>query len=188
MTPNPQLSTDDATKMIQYILSLDEQPAVTENLPVHGSFTPKLAEGHTGESIFLLRAKYTDKGSDGIPPATSVEILVLRSPLFPPGNSDWEEEIRRFSFSGSAEMIIPVESGAFLGYKQIDLSNIGSIEFGVSASTRFSRGGKIEIRIASAEGTLLGETPMIVPSEGRGFSAAQNVTADIIPTEGVHDL
>lgn len=188
MPANPQLKVEDAKEMIRYILGLDEKKVPTNSLPLQGTYSPKVAASNNNQGVFIIRAAYKDKGANGVPGAESEEVFVLRNPRISPTNSDKEQDIQRFSF-GNRDILIASKSGSYLGYNQIDLTGITSIAFGVSVNPRFSKGGKIEIRIDAPNGPKIGETPDIAPQAGRGFrggGSQEEVT--IVPTDGAHDI
>ncbi|MCB0841456.1 MAG: carbohydrate-binding protein, partial [Bacteroidetes bacterium] len=187
MPANPQVEEADVKEMIRYILSLDEEKAPTNTLPVQGTFDPKEAKSNNYQGVFIARAVYTDKGANGMPPATSEEVFVLRSPQISPGKTASDKDINRFSF-GPREILIAASSGSYLGYEAIDFTNITSITFTVSANSRFSRGGKIEVHIDAPDGPKIGETPMIKAKDGEFTMPPDVVKTEITKTEGWHEL
>ncbi|MCB0852776.1 MAG: PKD domain-containing protein, partial [Bacteroidetes bacterium] len=64
MPANPQVEEADVKEMIRYILSLDEEKAPTNTLPVRGTFDPKEAQSNNYQGVFIARAVYTDKGAN----------------------------------------------------------------------------------------------------------------------------
>lgn len=187
MPANPQLDKADAREMIRYILSLDEKRVAASQVPLQGSYTPDIAGPNNGQGVFIVRAAYRDKGANGMPPAETEEVFVLRNPRMDPSQSDSENEISRFSF-GNNEILIANTSGAYLAYNQIDLTNIGSITFTLSANSRFSRGGRLEVHLNGPDGPKIGETEPIIP-EDRGFGTPPpQFEVPIKAINGRHDL
>ena len=88
MSAHPQLTTSDATAMVNYIMSLDEKPMAAKMYPVQGSFSPAIPEGENGKGGFALRAAYTDRGTKAMKPVSSESVIVLRNPEVQPDNAD----------------------------------------------------------------------------------------------------
>ena len=77
MSAHPQLAADDATEMVKYILSLSEEKQAVNTLPVKGSYTMTIPRGDKGEGMYVVRAAYKDKGSNGIPSITAEKTMTL---------------------------------------------------------------------------------------------------------------
>ena len=86
------------------------------------------------------------------------------------------------------EVSIGSRSGAFVGFKQLDLSGVSAIVFSAIAPVPNvnAAGGKVEVRLDSATGALIGETEVIQPQTAMG--APSRLNAALRPTAGVHDV
>jgi cytochrome c len=160
MSAHPQLTSSDATAMVNYIMSLDEKPMAARMYPVQGSFAPKIPDGENGRGGFALRASYTDRGTKFMKPVSSESVVILRSPDLLPENADLKKGTQ-FTTT-PAKSFLAIGNGAYIGYNQIDLTDIGRIDVLAQATTRAGAvGGTIEVRLDSPNGLLIGKTPPI---------------------------
>lgn len=169
MAAHPQLSVADATEIIKYVLSLGSQPAVT-TLPTKGSYTVSIPKGVPEQGALVLRAAYTDKGANGIAPATSEKIMVLKSAAFSASKADRIDGIMKYVLpSPPIELMIGSGNRAYLGFDKIDLTGIQQVMFVALAPIDqvHAAGGTIEVHIDSPTGQMIGETTPIVPSQGK---------------------
>ncbi len=188
MAAHPQLSTSEVTEMVKYILSLGSEKA--KALPAKGIYTLQIPTGISDQGALVMRAAYTDRGANGIPPASAEQIRLLRSASIPAGQADKIEGIQRFKVpSIPFELMIGSGNNSYLGFDQIDLSGITKIVFTVAApQPRLNAaGGIIEIHIDSPTGPLIGQTPTIVPVKEQtdNFLTPE---AKLQPTLGKHDI
>jgi cytochrome c len=86
------------------------------------------------------------------------------------------------------EIAIGSRSGAFVGFRQLDLTNISAIVFAATAPIPQLNavGGKVEVRLDSATGPLIGETDVIQPAAAMG--PPTQLRAALRPTSGVRDV
>ena len=83
---------------------------------------------------------------------------------------------------------MPARSGTHVHFKQIDLSNISEVVFGLTAPAQYGAvGGKIEVRTDAVDGTLIGETEMVQPQTAQNAPPIQ-AHAPLKPTTGMHDV
>ena len=164
MSAHPQITPTEATAMVNYIISLTEKKTEVKNLPVSGNYSTKIPDGKSGKGSFVLRAAYKDKGSKTMPAIATEETIVLRNPALNPELADKSK--------GSLTLMTPmrgfyvVGDDAFLGYKNIDFTDINQIEIGLQANSRNGAvGGKVEIHLDSPTGPVIGQTAKIEASE-----------------------
>ncbi|GAB4025293.1 PQQ-dependent sugar dehydrogenase [Spirosoma gilvum] len=195
MSPHPGLSLDNATQIVNYILSLSDEKATVKMLPTRGSYTTSIPDGERAKGSFVLRAAYTDKGSSLIPSSMSESLIFLRSPTVAPETADESKSTELITAQGKAFYV--VGPGAYLGYHDIDLSGIHQIDFAVQASPKVdAAGGTIEVRLDSPSGKLIGETPFVVVRDPTRPAGSQAVPitrpapakATISSVEGIHKL
>ncbi len=193
MTAHPQVTPADAQEMVNYILTLSNKPAEAPLLPTTGTLTPD----KTQQGNLVLRASYKDKGANGLPAQTSEQTLVLRNSLLTLGLSDKQSKGTMIYKMGQMPLVIVLASDTYVQFNQLDLTGIRAMEFSVTApkAQLNAAGGRIEVRMDSPMGPLLGQTDEIVP-----FEAKKEVTnvaevfkpdtakATITPTTGLHDL
>lgn len=186
MAAHPTLSTEQAGQIVEYILSLaDLKPLVS--LPVEGTYTVKAGN----EGVLIARAAYTDKGANGIAPIRREQTFILRAPLMQASAADVEDDVNRFS-RNDTEFMIGSGDGAYVGFENIDLTGIASMNFTVSAPAAFGfAGGTVEVRIDAPDGKVIGTSNAVAPSEspnGPDQPASSVLRAQIQPTNGFHDL
>jgi cytochrome c len=189
MAAHPQLRKEDATEIVKYILNLNET-AGSPSLPPSGSYTAQIPKGVSDAGVLLLRAAYTDKGANGVPEVRSEKNLILKSSSVDGGTADDIDGIMKFkepSFPGT--LMIGQKNNAYIGFKQIDLTGIEQIMFVTMAPAEYGMtGGKIEVRLDSPTGELLGTTSEIAAKKGGQRPAPIIAQAKIKPTSGLHDV
>lgn len=174
MSAHPQLSATDAADMVKYILSVSSEAPATSSLPVAGVYTAKLPEGDKGKGVFIVRASYEDKGANGLPSLRSEQVLVLRNAKMDAHAFDTYDNINKMSFGGN-NLAIPSKSGSFAEIKKVDLTGIKELRILATAPKPQlnAKGGKVELRLDSPTGTLLGESKFLEPSDKMDFTPSQ---------------
>jgi cytochrome c len=188
MAGHPQLSAADAGDMVKYILSLSNQKANTNSLPVAGSYTTKVPAGDKGQGVFILRASYEDQGNKGLPSLASEQTYTLRNAKISPHGFDKYESVNKMSFGGN-DFVIPTKSNSYIGLNQVDLTGIQRVELVVATpkAQLNAQGGNIELRLGSPTGKLIGESGFIEATDKGGFGG-NAAKINLTPTEGIHDV
>lgn len=193
MTAHPQISASDAQEMVKYILTLSDKPAVAPALPTKGTVMPDKEQ----KGNLVLRASYKDKGANGLPPQTSEQVLVLRNSTLALGVNDGQSKGTMNYKMGQSPIVIVLASDTYVQYNRLDLTGIRGMEFAVAIPKQqlSAVGGRIEVRLDSPTGQLLGQTEELLPVEIK--KEAQS-PADVFkptlakiplrPVTGVHDL
>jgi cytochrome c len=187
MPAHPQLTEAQASAMVAYIRSL-AQPR-TPSLPVRGSYVPTAATDSSPQGVVVLRAAYTDRGANGIRSASAEKAVVLRAPVVVVARGEVADGVQKYSGPEvPVEVTIGTRSGGFVGFKQLDLTGVSAIAFVASAPVPNvnSAGGKVEVRLDSATGVLVGETEVIQPQAGTG--APVRLRAALARRSGIHDV
>jgi cytochrome c len=187
MPAHPQLTEAQASAMVAYIMSLASPRA--PSLPVRGTYVPRVAPDSAGQGVVILRAAYTDRGANGIPGATADKTVVLRAPIVVVAQGEVSEGVEKYKGPEvPVEVTIGSQSGAFVGFKQLDLTGVSAIVFTALAPVPNvnSAGGKVEVRLDSASGVLVGETEVIQPQAQMG--APSRLRATLTPTAGMRDV
>ncbi|HEY8917049.1 MAG TPA: ThuA domain-containing protein [Chitinophaga sp.] len=190
MAAHPQLAAEDAAEMVKYILSLSQPKPKVRSLPVEGTYTTKQQPNDKGQGMYLFRAAYTDKGSNGLPGIPAEGAFTLRSPNINPTRYDVVTDATKMSYEGN-NFVIPSKSGSYIGLKQIDLTAIKRIDITAMApkAQLNAAGGIIELHIDTPNGKLLGQTAFIGDAGGGALSfGGKPVSLEVTPTEGVHDI
>ncbi|MEZ0609043.1 ThuA domain-containing protein [Fibrella sp. WM1] len=182
MSAHPQLATADAADMVKYILSLSGD-AATNSLPVKGDYTAKLPAGDKGKGVYIVRASYEDKGAKGLPSLRSEQTYVLRNAKVDAHSFDQYDNVNKMSFGGN-NLAMPAKSGAYMSLKQTDLSGVTAMRVMAMAPKPQvnAKGGKIELRLDSPTGKLIGESSMLTPSEKMDFNPSQLMIPVKLPT------
>ena len=190
MAAHPQLSKADAQEIVQYILSLSKpKPAP---LPLIGSYTPKLPDSGKNAGVVVINASYTDKGSKGVPRLNTQAQLILMPANIKAGSAKTSKGISKFLMPGmKEEMVIAMANNCHIYLNNLDLNGLDSVTFNVVAPKEqlYAQGGRIEIRLDSPTGTLIGKTPEI-QTDSSTFANLKtvDVAAKIEPTPGRHDV
>ncbi|GAB3558252.1 ThuA domain-containing protein [Spirosoma fluminis] len=174
MSAHPQLSTADASEMVKYVLSLSSEAAGANALPVKGSYTAKLPSGDKGKGVYIVRASYADKGAKGLPSLRAEKTFVLRNAVVDAHGFDTYDNVNKMSFGGN-NLAIPSKSGAYMGIKQVDLNGVTAFKImAVAPKPQLNaKGGKVEVRLDSPTGKLIGESPFLAASDKMDFKPAE---------------
>ncbi|MBK8505065.1 MAG: PQQ-dependent sugar dehydrogenase [Saprospiraceae bacterium] len=164
MSAHPQLSKEDASLMVSFIMSLDNQVLAPKSYPLEGSLVPEVPKGDNGKGGYLLRVAYRDQGSGKIKSLASEKIIALRNPVLDPEKYDLGKGIQLLTTPSRSFNLVGDE--AYLAYKDLDLSGIDQIEFLAQASPRVGAAGAIiEVRLNSPDGQLISQTEFIEPKD-----------------------
>jgi cytochrome c len=174
MSAHPQLSAADASEMVKYILSISSEAAGANSLPLKGSYTAKIPAGDKGKGVYIVRASYADKGAKGLPSLRAEKTFVLRNSTVDAHGFDTYDNVNKMAFGGN-NLAIPAKSGAYMGIKQVDLSGVSAFKVMATAPKPQlnAKGGKVELRLDSPTGKLIGESQFLEASDKMDFRPAQ---------------
>ena len=178
MSAHPQLKDSEATDMVRYILSLADDKAANRQ-PLAGDYLPAKQKK---DGSYIFTASYTDRGNGAVGPITGSSSLALRSPSVKAVSADGKQDIFEYDIPKVGPAAIGTKSGSYLAFNDIDLTGIQSISPTVFAATEQVAGGKLEARLDSPTGTLLGETDV-----KNGTMGPVNLPFRQ-PVQGVHKL
>jgi cytochrome c len=189
MTAHPQLSPSDAQEMVKYILTLADKPAVAPALPPKGTVTP----GKEQQGNLVLQASYKDKGANGLPAQTVEQTLLLRNPILTMGSSDSQSKGVMLYKIGQDPVAIVMASGTYVQFNKLDLTGIKAMLFAVAIPKQQLQavGGRIEVRLDSPTGQLLGQTDDLLPAESKNAADVfkpSTTKITLTPATGIHDL
>jgi cytochrome c len=123
---------------------------------------PKIPEGEDGQGGYLLRASYTDKGTQDISSLTDMDYIALRNPYLDPQKSEVRKGVQlmttpRVNFFMTGDQ-------SHIGFNSIDLTGVEQINLFVDISPRADAiGGYVEVRLGSPTGELIGQTQKMEP-------------------------
>ncbi|MBC6993475.1 ThuA domain-containing protein [Neolewinella lacunae] len=196
MAAHPELATSDAVEMVQYILSLAKKSDQAA-LPLKGSYLPTLPEGDPGMGVFILRAAYLDRGTDGLPALGAEKTLVLRNANINPHSFTAYQDVRKLSFGGR-NLLLPEKSGAYALLSDVSLAGISAISLVASAPVPMINavGGTVELHLDTPDGPLLGTSPLLKTTDqmpGQSAAAPPLLTVPLTLPTGTsptdqHDL
>lgn len=191
MSPHPQLTVAETGKMIRYVLSLNAK-SITPRLPHKGTFALNQHKTGQTEGSYIFTASYTDKGANGIRPLTATKVVTLSYPMI--GADKFVEKKKAMTFLVTKEVwsavekemtiVLPSDQGV-LRYDDIDFTDVGQIKFGITVAPNYFSGGTMEVLIDGEGGKVIATAEVEVGLTDLGF---KEVTVDIAPTEGIHDL
>ncbi|MCA6074832.1 ThuA domain-containing protein [Fulvivirga sedimenti] len=192
MAAHPQMSNDDAANIVKYIFSLGREAEPVVSLPVRGSYTTRIEDGQSKDGVVIIRAAYTDRGANGVPPITSQDMFILKSPNIIPADADEMEGVNVYTTNNpTRKLAIIQESGAYAKFSAIDLTGINGVLCVASVPVNMlnAAGGIIEIHLDSPDGPVIGTSEMLSPVEGPIMSVApRTAMISLSPTSGKHDL
>lgn len=145
MNAHPQLTREDATEIVKYILALGEQK-LEKRLPQQGKivFNEHIDEKKKG--IYLINATYTDSGEGSIPLSNS-GLITLRS-----AHVQAEEANQLHDMTIYPPAIIANNDKAYFVFEDIDLKNITSLTYKYSS---INRDGIVEVHVGSPDGPVI---------------------------------
>ena len=146
MSAHPQLSIDEATEMVTFILAITDVKNKKKILPLQGSVS--LSSHKQDEAgIYTLTAAYTDTNSSGATTLSDSEMIKLRSAKMRPIDADAHVGIDRWGNNfGEAK------NKSYILLRNIDLTGIKSLTYEYSAE---KRSGEIVVRIESLGGPVI---------------------------------
>ncbi len=193
MAAHPGLADKDIAEMVGYILSVSQKSAAS--LPVTGKYPTVIPKGQSDQGVFLIRASYQDKGANGLPGVRTEKVLMLRNASLSAAAFDESSEARKIKIPGQdREIVIASKDGAYLVFKNLDLTGIGTLGIAGTANKAYGMaGGKVEVRLGSPTGALIGETNAIIskapaPSASNPMGGVDMVFTPIKPTAGQQDV
>ncbi len=189
MSAHPQVTTDQATEMVKYILSLANE---VEKRPVQGRIATRQHLGTGEEGRYFFTVTYTDKGANGIGPITTREVVALRHPKLEADECDAFSKVGKsrpnagaLAFAGGAR------DGGHILFKGIDLTGVEALTYRVAAR---EHGGAIELHLDAPDGPVV-NTVQVKPTFRKqgGVWELQpenwaEVTGRLSPATGKHDL
>jgi cytochrome c len=167
MAAHPQLSKEDASEIIRYILSLKE---VAGSLKTSGAVTPAIANGG-----YQFSAKYTDRGG-----LTTESALLLRSPEVPATQATAQYKVVQRNVGKGLVRMAYMTPESWMVFKDIDMTGVTAI----SSEFYFTKlSGIFELHVDSLSGPVIGKMELT-----DNLSKMQAATAAIVTTNGKHPV
>jgi cytochrome c len=125
-----------------------------------GDFKFNLPSQDNGLGSYILRAAYADKGNDDLPSLSAESIVILKSSKLLAINADQQQGVIRDQLDEYT--FLTTKPNSFITFSNIDLTGIREISFQPNWHLYdIYKGGKIEVRLDSEHGELLGETNLM---------------------------
>jgi len=171
MAGHPQLSTADASEMVKYILNIANEKTKAKSLPVSGTYVAKAPASDKNKGVYIVRAAYEDQGANGLPTLRSEQTFTLRNSKVDAHGFDNYSEVSKMAFGGN-NLAIPSKSGSYMEMKGVDLNGVSELVLMVTApkAQLNAAGGKVEVRLGSPTGKLIGESIFLEASDKGGFA------------------
>jgi cytochrome c len=175
MSAHPQISNDDATEIVKYILSLNAKKANVA-LPQQGSVALKQHLGNKDQGRYIFSASYTDKGG-AITPLTKKETIVLR-----PAKVQAEDADMFHNVDKSDTYVGSIHNKSYFVLKNIDLRNIDKLTYYYASA---NQNGTIEVHIDSPKGEIISTVDFTTTGNWEKYT---ELSAAIKNPGGKHDL
>ncbi|WP_161888884.1 ThuA domain-containing protein [Pontibacter russatus] len=180
MAAHPQHSLEEATAMVEYILSLAD--AGQGSLPLAGTYALDEHKGKGEAGTYIISASYTDSGSKITGPLTGREVVLLRHPRVQAEDFDSFRSVGRQQPHGDGpSMVSDIKDGSYIGFRNIDLTGIKQLTFNLASG---KAGGTIEVRVGSPTGKMV-STATVTPATGNsGGRSLRTVSAPVQAAPG----
>lgn len=162
MNAHPQLSVDEATEMVKYVLSLS-MAKPDAKLPGQGNIILKDHVGKQEQGRYILTASYTDKGG-AITPLTSTNVLLLR-----PTKVEAEEADVLFNMEKQRRGLGSMHNKSYFVLKNIDLKGISRLTYRYASK---DQNATIEVRAGSLKGPVISTLDYKATGEWRNYIEA----------------
>lgn len=151
MSAHPQLSFEDVTDMVRYILSTGVAAEQPKAVPLTGSLKLDAHDKKAPGGVYVLTASYTDEGAPNTFPLSDSEMVRLRPAKMRPIDADEYVGIGRWRDSFSS-----AKHKSYVVLRNIDLTALKSITYEYGA---VDHSGNIEVRLESLAGPAITRTP-----------------------------
>ncbi|WP_285010230.1 ThuA domain-containing protein [Pedobacter faecalis] len=175
MSAHPQISTEEASEMVKYILSLTAKKTNTA-LPQKGSAMLDRHLDTKDQGRYIFSASYTDKGG-AITPLTKKETLVLR-----PAKVQAEEADVLSNVQKNKTYLGSIHNKSYFVIKNVDLKSIKQLTYFYASA---NRDATIEVRADSPKGVLVSTVNYTATGNWDTF---KTLTAPVTDPGGRHDL
>ncbi|TDQ09441.1 ThuA domain-containing protein [Pedobacter metabolipauper] len=175
MNAHPQLSKDDATEIVKYVLSLSMKKT-NPLLPQKGTVALDQHLKVKDQGRYIFTASYTDKGG-AITPLTTKETILLR-----PSKVQAEEADAFNNVSKNEKYIGSIHNKSYFMLKNIDLKNVSQLTYFYASA---NQSGTIEVRADSPKGTLVSTIDF---SPTGSWEKYTTLPAPVSNPGGKHDL
>lgn len=174
MNAHPQMSKEDVSKIVRYVLSLTDKKA--ESLPQSGTVFFKEHKDSGAKGWYALSASYTDKGGDAFP-LTGNSVLILRSARVQAEEADVLNNIKP-----DGNTLGGIHHKSYFVLKNIDLTGITNLTYNYAS---LNRNAAIEVHVGSPTGELISTVNYAATGDWNKFKLLNTTIKD---PGGKHDL
>lgn len=182
MTPHPALAVKEVEDMVEYILSLGEEPKRKASTDIV-LLNEHIDKGNEG--AYLLNVSYIDNGANGIGPLQGNRYILLKHPLVQAEDFDEGNVSIRTNTTAFQSYISNIADGKYIKFNSIDLTHIKKLVCNIQA---IGPGGTIELRSDKIDGDLLGKVNVPARIEGAMDPKWTNVELQLNGSEGEQNL
>jgi len=166
MPAHPNLSDRDAEAIVKYILAINNPP--TQNgLTPSGNYVMTDHINTKKEGRYILKSSYVDQGGQFVGPLKASTQHYLRYYQLTATNSDQNDKTEKLQlnaelFPGVKDRhpVVGIKSGGYLGFNNIDLTEIKSVNVEFYTSNTEAPAGNFKLK---ADGKLLGKADASSP-------------------------
>jgi cytochrome c len=187
MSAHPHLSEQEASEMVSYILSVNENKGNTSAVAATGSISPDKQRKKEAAGEYILSVSYQDKERMGVGSNLVKQDFHFRYPRLKAIHSTDDKGVAKVS-----EAVVRfTESGSWIMFKDIDLTGISSLQYQVDPT---QIGGQLSLHLDSARGKEIARVNIEQVKRPQKMGADQNnhlwqeVNSKILPEKGIHDL
>jgi len=178
MSAHPQLSREEATEMVKYILSIGSQPSEI-SIPQQGNLLLKEHLNNENQGRYFLTATYIDKGPVTLKNGMAVSGLSLSKTetlMLRPTKVYGSEADELYNMKRKGKLLISIQDHSFFVLKGIDLKGINKITYKYSSK---NLGGEIEIHSDSLSGSIISKIEYQATGNWEKFSEINSNIKDI---------
>ncbi len=184
MSAHPQLSVQQASQIVSYILSVKDENKNIYAVPPSGTINPG---NKKDKGEYILSVTYQDKERMGVPSNLAKKNFHFKYPMLKAVNAHNEKSVARLSES----VVRFAESGSWILFKNIDLTNISSVLYFVDPT---QIGGRLSLHLDKPDGKEISSISINQIKSLKKTTADQKnnkwktVPSQLISEEGIHDL
>ena len=192
MAAHPQISKENASTMVDYILSLADEPE-NKSLALSGvtKFGAPPREGVNPLSAYIISASYDDNGFSVAPSLPGSAIKVLKAPVLTGSDArDLSEGISFYDSPDGTKILMNISHNTSATFKNVDLTGVKSMAFMAIEVAQMTIGGQLDVYLDSPTGKKLGSvdftiSPKIEVQAGVNMRMGK-LTLDATP--GMHNI
>lgn len=151
----------------------------TDSFPLEGTYLPPQ---DSSRGVVVLRASYTDKGTNGQPGLSAEATLMLRSATVNVSTGELSAGVSSTSEPRvPGEQVLVSKSGSYALFAETDLTGLSEVRILAMVPSQ-GRGGVIEVRVDAPDGPLVGQTAFV------SSSTPAELSVPLEASTGVYDL